>query len=581
MKNKPLVSIIIPVYNGEDYVKEAIDSALNQTYDNKEIIVVNDGSFDKTETICLKYGKKIKYFSKENGGVSTALNLAIKKASGEYISWLSHDDLYYPNKIEDEVKIANNNTIIYSDYDLIDENGNNIGNIILPHEKLENKNSLPLMKGLINGITLLIPKKAFIDCGEFNIDLKCTQDYDMWFRMLTKGYNFVHLEQSLAASRQHRNQTTNTSTKMVSEGNTLWKNMAFNMPKDIILKDFKTEYSFYKQVASVLKFSPYQEAYKSVVKKFDSLDRTIDVSNKKVSVIIPFYDESIDIIKRAVTSVIEQTHKNLEILLINDNPTNYKRKSINEILIDKRIKYIENKKNSGVSFSRNFGISKATGDYIAFLDADDVFMKDKIEIQLEELERNQAVFSHTSYILHTEDSETIMNSGEQDGDILREIITCCRIATPTVMIKKSVFDEHGYSFEEKIGIGEDNCLWMDILINYEAVGINKPLSIVYVDEQSAAYNNDKQYIGLKNILIHALNDSRINKYKKEVCLLAYNFSRTNLYLSNDDYELQSILNSRSWKITKPLRLASKTVRSLKENGFKRTMILIKRYICKK
>lgn len=581
MKNKPLVSIIIPVYNGEDYVKEAIDSALNQTYDNKEIIVVNDGSFDKTETICLKYGKKIKYFSKENGGVSTALNLAIKKASGEYISWLSHDDLYYPNKIEDEVKIANNNTIIYSDYDLIDENGNNIGNIILPHEKLENKNSLPLMKGLINGITLLIPKKAFIDCGEFNIDLKCTQDYDMWFRMLIKGYNFVHLEQSLASSRQHRNQTTNTSTKMVSEGNTLWKNMVFNMPKNIILKDFKTEYSFYKQVASVLKFSPYQEAYKSVVKKFDSLDRTIDVSNKKVSVIIPFYDESIDIIKRAVTSVIEQTHKNLEILLINDNPTNYKRKSINEILTDKRIKYIENKKNSGVSFSRNFGISKATGDYIAFLDADDVFMKDKIEIQLEELERNQAVFSHTSYILHTEDSETIMNSGEQDGDILREIITCCRIATPTVMIKKSVFDEHGYSFEEKIGIGEDNCLWMDILINYEAVGINKPLSIVYADEQSAAYNNDKQYIGLKNILIHALNDSRINKYKKEVCLLAYNFSRTNLYLSNDDYELQSILNSRSWKITKPLRLASKTVRSLKENGFKRTMILIKRYICKK
>lgn len=581
MKNKPLVSIIIPVYNGEDYVKEAIDSALNQTYDNKEIIVVNDGSIDKTETICLKYGKKIKYFSKENGGVSTALNLAIKKSSGEYISWLSHDDLYYPNKIEDEIKIANNNTIIYSDYDLIDENGNNIGNIILPHEKLENKNSLPLMKGLINGITLLIPKKAFIDCGEFNKDLKCTQDYDMWFRMLTNGYNFVHLEKPLALSRQHRNQTTNTSTKMVSEGNTLWKNMIFNLPKDIILKDFKTEYSFYKQVSRVLKSSPYQEAYKSVVKKFDSLDRNIDVSNKKVSVIIPFYDESIDVIKRSVTSVIEQSHKNLEILLINDNPTNYKKETINKILTDNRIKYIENKNNSGVSFSRNFGISKATGDYIAFLDADDVFMKDKIKIQLEELERNQAVFSHTSYILHTEDSETIMNSGEQDGDILREIITCCRIATPTVMIKKSIFDEHGYSFDEKIGIGEDNCLWMDILINYEAVGIKTPLSKVYVDEQSAAYNNDKQYIGLKNILVHALNNPRINKYKKEVCLLAYNFSRTNLYLSNNDYELQSILNSRSWKITKPLRLASKTVRSLKENGFKRTMILIKRYICKK
>ena len=87
MNKKPKVSIIIPVYNGKDYVEEAIDSALNQTYDNKEIIVVNDGSKDNTEEICLSYKDKIKYYSKENGGVSTALNLAISKATGEYISW--------------------------------------------------------------------------------------------------------------------------------------------------------------------------------------------------------------------------------------------------------------------------------------------------------------------------------------------------------------------------------------------------------------------------------------------------------------------------------------------------------------
>ena len=106
MNKKLKVSIIIPVYNGKDYVEEAIDSALNQTYDNKEIIVVNDGSKDNTEEICLRYKDKIKYYSKENGGVSTALNLAISKATGEYISWLSHDDLYYSNKIEEEIKFA-------------------------------------------------------------------------------------------------------------------------------------------------------------------------------------------------------------------------------------------------------------------------------------------------------------------------------------------------------------------------------------------------------------------------------------------------------------------------------------------
>ena len=101
----PLVSIIIPVYNGGNYLAEAIDSALAQTYKNLEIIVVNDGSCDngKTEEIALSYGDKIRYFRKENGGSSSALNYGIKQMNGEWFSWLSHDDLYYPEKIEKQV----------------------------------------------------------------------------------------------------------------------------------------------------------------------------------------------------------------------------------------------------------------------------------------------------------------------------------------------------------------------------------------------------------------------------------------------------------------------------------------------
>ena len=104
MLKKPLVSIIIPVYNGENYLKEAIDSALSQTYENIEILVVNDGSFDATEKIALSYGDKIRYFKKENGGVSSAINLGIKNMRGEYFSWLSHDDKYAPDKIMKQVE---------------------------------------------------------------------------------------------------------------------------------------------------------------------------------------------------------------------------------------------------------------------------------------------------------------------------------------------------------------------------------------------------------------------------------------------------------------------------------------------
>ena len=97
MKNfNPLVSIVIPVYNGSNYLREAINSALNQTYKNIEIVVVNDGSTDGglTEQVAKSFGDKIRYFSKENGGCGSALNCGIDAMKGGYFSWLSHDDLY-------------------------------------------------------------------------------------------------------------------------------------------------------------------------------------------------------------------------------------------------------------------------------------------------------------------------------------------------------------------------------------------------------------------------------------------------------------------------------------------------------
>lgn len=92
----PMISIIIPVYNGSNYLRDAIDSAIAQTYSNKEIIVVNDGSKDygHTEAICLTYADKIRYFHKENSGVASALNLGIANMRGEYFTWLAHDDFF-------------------------------------------------------------------------------------------------------------------------------------------------------------------------------------------------------------------------------------------------------------------------------------------------------------------------------------------------------------------------------------------------------------------------------------------------------------------------------------------------------
>ncbi len=136
--SNPKISIVIPVYNGANYLKEAIDSALSQDYGNYEVIVVNDGSNDngETEKIALSYGSNIRYFKKENGGVATALNLAIEKAEGEYVSWLSHDDAYFPNKLSCQVNYLKSlgypeRTILSANVEIIDGKSEHIQNLNL------------------------------------------------------------------------------------------------------------------------------------------------------------------------------------------------------------------------------------------------------------------------------------------------------------------------------------------------------------------------------------------------------------------------------------------------------------------
>jgi glycosyltransferase involved in cell wall biosynthesis len=217
----PKVSVIIPVYNGSNYLTEAIDSALNQTYRNIEILVINDGSKDNgaTEEIAKSFGNKIQYFNKENGGVATALNLGIKNMTGEYFSWLSHDDVFIPDKIERQIKyivdhnLINEKFVLYSDYHIIDENSNITGEYQCPFID-------PMKMGLalltfypVNGCTTLIPVDVFKTSGLFNKNLITSQDYDLWFR-ISKNFPFYHQKFFLLKSRHHSMQGTKTIKTM-------------------------------------------------------------------------------------------------------------------------------------------------------------------------------------------------------------------------------------------------------------------------------------------------------------------------------------------------------------------------------
>jgi glycosyltransferase involved in cell wall biosynthesis len=225
----PLVSIIIPVYNGENYLKCAIDSALAQTYDNCEVIVINDGSSDggATDRIARSYGDKIRYFSKENGGVATALNLGIREMQGQYFSWLSHDDVYMPDKIGKQIDFMREfelqDAVLYSDFCWIDGRGHHMRDAYLlgvPPEKF--LQYLYLDQVGVHGCTLLIPHEAFYNVGMFQEDLKTTQDYDLWMRMCRK-HPFVHQAEILISSRVHAQQGSKTIKSHRGETRSLYQ----------------------------------------------------------------------------------------------------------------------------------------------------------------------------------------------------------------------------------------------------------------------------------------------------------------------------------------------------------------------
>lgn len=209
----PKVSIVIPVFNGGNFLGQAIDSALAQTYRNIEILVINDGSNDSGETdrIALSYGDRIRYYKKANGGVATALNMAIEKMSGEYFSWLSHDDLYFSDKVSSQVQALAgmadyDRVVLYGNFAVFFDGAvNTVSEVHLPSTPYEIFRYYITTRNNLHGCTLLIPKRAFGDCGCFDEALRTTQDYDLWFRMADK-YRFVHMQKMLVKSRAHGNQ---------------------------------------------------------------------------------------------------------------------------------------------------------------------------------------------------------------------------------------------------------------------------------------------------------------------------------------------------------------------------------------
>ncbi|KLU63989.1 MULTISPECIES: glycosyltransferase [Desulfosporosinus] len=187
----PLVSVVIPTYNHARYITQAVESALKQTYQNVEILVVDDGSTDNTAEVIKPYLTQVHYIYKENGGTSSALNYGIEQAAGKYVCWLSADDMFEPEKTAKQVLLLESDPSLgfcYTSFMIIDALGNITHLIRSFYTANTHDMVLRLMDAcFINGSTVMMRKSALEKTGGFDETLPTAHDYDMWFRLLRNG----------------------------------------------------------------------------------------------------------------------------------------------------------------------------------------------------------------------------------------------------------------------------------------------------------------------------------------------------------------------------------------------------------
>ena len=572
----PLVSIVIPVYNGANFMREAIDSALAQTYDNVEIIVVNDGSRDNGQTreIALTYGDRIRYYEKENGGCATALNHGIAQIKGEYFSWLSHDDKYLPEKIEHQINalrdLPDKRTILYGGYQVIDADSKPLFPVcpdrVLPAHKL-NIPLLPLLRGLINGCTLLVPVELFKEVGLFDPSLPSTQDYALWFEFFRRSP--IHFtDRQLVLSRTHPDQGTHKITKHIDECNDLWSSFLRRLSDSEMTAMEGSPYSFLLRTAEFLEGVPYTQAAQLARSLAESALRRM-----KVSVIIPFYNR-IGWTIEAIRSVQSQTHPNFEVILVDDGSTEDLTPIQQMIVEDSRIKYYR-QSNAGPAVARNYGISLAEGEYVAFLDSDDFFHPEKLSAQLHYMEDGQFLISHTSYQRVDLERNPLgaVSAGSFSGHVFPRIIASCPIAMPTVMVRTSLLREN--RFPEHMHIGEDVCLWISLASKCELGALEPPLSSVRIGPSTAAFDSTKQCLGLVGIAHFALSDPFLASYQRQIKSLL-EIASSHLSESTNPTPSPSFVSLRLRSGWRALR--SKFLRSLRDDGLRVTLRRVMHYL---
>ncbi len=183
----PRVSVVIPAYNSAAFLREAIQSVLNQTYSDFEVVVVDDGSTDNTESVVRSFGDRVSYLKQDNRGAGAARNHGIKRSKGKYVAFLDSDDLWLPGKLAEQIPLLDRDAeigLVYSDWAVVPEQGD------AEPSYLRNRPAASgyvfdelVQSGFILTSGTVVRRSCLDEVGDFDETLSIAQDFDLWLRI--------------------------------------------------------------------------------------------------------------------------------------------------------------------------------------------------------------------------------------------------------------------------------------------------------------------------------------------------------------------------------------------------------------
>ena len=488
----PKVTIVIPVHNGSDHLDEAIDSALAQTYRDIEVIIV-DGSSSKSglaEAITRSYGDSVKHIGQAEGGLAGALNAAITCMTGDVFTWMSHGELHLPNKVAAQVsywnEIGKRDAVLVSDADLIDENGRVVDTQRWPYDRFVRSPMLLFMLGCVNSCTIFIPVNILKEVGPFDISLVYTYDYELWNRVLSR-YEIFHQPEALVA---HRSDFGSGSRKLgeVVEANALWMRLIDERSEIERVQMSGSSFRFYSEMAEWLG--------NTTIRYAADYARLRAAETKKgafVSVILAA-TSAIGNPLAAALSVLEQTHRNLELLIVVDTDT---RGALEPLARDDpRVRLLDCPSSEP---ERNRGLEEARGDYVAFLDPQDCFLPEKIEVQVAAMQEAGSLFCHTSSQIRFPecfDRLGLLSCDLFRGVVYPDILIHCPIVTSTVMINR-LLAINGFRFNANATAGLDRLTWIWTAMRHPLLGVDNALTVATWLKRDAPVNGVKSLASLR------------------------------------------------------------------------------------